>query len=159
MINHVYFAAFSIILIAGMIFASISDLKKGIIPNWLCLVIGLGGILSWKSIEETKGHFLVLLFIFVFGYFRLMGMGDIKLWMAVSMYFSFRGTLLIMLLSAVLLIIYALATEKDAMKTIRLSVSDIALNKRLLVFHQKKYAFAPFLAVSTVVFYIITYLR
>lgn len=98
----------SILLIGTSMTASYFDIKTRKIPNWLCFSsIAIGLFLS-RSFTSFVWHMFTLLFLFALSIFRLMGHGDMKLWMAISTYVNFEGTMYIMIIAAVMMIIYAM---------------------------------------------------
>lgn len=101
----------SILLIGTSVTASYFDIKTRKIPNWLCFSsIAIGLFLS-RSFTSFVWHMFTLLFLFALSAFRLMGHGDMKLWMAISTYVNFEGTMYIMIIAAVMMIIYAICTS------------------------------------------------
>lgn len=131
--------------------ASACDIKDRIIPNVLTLPmipIGLflsGFPLTWESIER----FVWVIVFFLIGYIRIMGMGDLKLIMAVICLRGIQETSAMFFVGTLLLFVYCLATETET--TIR-SFKDLYYmffyHTGMIQRSSKKYPFAAFLAVG-----------
>ena len=83
------------VLIVYLCLCVITDYKKGIIPNKL-LVLGVINRLLYKT--SIWNHFIVILIIFIvfFPFFklRMLGAGDIKLFMLIGLYLSLQETII-----------------------------------------------------------------
>lgn len=83
------------VLIVYLCLCVITDYKKGIIPNKL-LVLGAIHRLLYKT--SIWNHFIVILIIFIvfFPFFklRMLGAGDIKLFMLIGLYLSLQETII-----------------------------------------------------------------
>lgn len=83
------------VLIVYLCLCVITDYKKGIIPNKL-LVLGVIHRLLYKT--SIWNHFIVILIIFIvfFPFFklRMLGAGDIKLFMLIGLYLTPRETII-----------------------------------------------------------------
>lgn len=136
----------STLLIGTSAIASYFDIKTKRIPNWLCFSsMGIGLLLS-RSFTSFTIHIITLLLLFVLSIFHLMGHGDMKLWMAISTYVSFEGTMYIMAIAALSMIVYAICSSpKSSVDVIKTFYYDVIYNKRFCFFEQKDYPFAPFL--------------
>ena len=143
----------SILLIGTSVTASYFDIKTRKIPNWLCFSsIAIGLFLS-RSFTSFVWHMFTLLFLFALSTVRLMGHGDMKLWMAISTYVNFEGTMYIMIIAAVMMIIYAICTStKSSFNVIKTFYYDFIYNKRICFFDQKDYPFAPFLLFACITY-------
>lgn len=143
----------SILLIGTSVTASYFDIKTRKIPNWLCFSsIAIGLFLS-RSFTSFVWHMFTLLFLFALSAFRLMGHGDMKLWMAISTYVNFEGTMYIMIIAAVMMIIYAICTStKSSFNVIKTFYYDFIYNKRICFFDQKDYPFASFLLFACITY-------
>lgn len=138
----------AVLLILSLI-AAVYDHKTLKIPNWIPFSgIIIGGCLC-ESFTGLTYSLLGVLFIFIFGMFGFMGMGDLKLWMMITMLVGFTAGCFIIASAAVLLILDKLLKErKTALKTLKLSISSLLLNKKVIEFEQKGYAFAPYLCTA-----------
>ena len=77
-------------LIIVLLIAAICDIKYKKIPNWLiCIGLTIGLISPWTMCSYKEKIFSIVLIFFV-GMWKLMGMGDIKLWTVMAMYILIR---------------------------------------------------------------------
>lgn len=97
-----------------MITASVYDIRTHRIPNLLILAGGIVGILIMviNGNINITGTLLELLCLFVFSFFNLMGMGDVKFWMMITIFIPLRYSAFGVAAGAAILIVYGLIKEK-----------------------------------------------
>lgn len=141
------------VLLTLLLIASCYDKKTMKIPNWISLTGLITGICLCTSIYQVGYRFVAIVFIFFFGTLGLMGMGDLKLWMMISMFTGFTVSCFIVAGGAGILIVHQLICDrKNAGQTMRLAVTSFIVNRKLIEFEQKKYAFAPYLFCSCLIY-------
>lgn len=146
----------SAVLLSICLLAAVCDIKSGKIPNTVTFSGIVLGLLFHFSFDEWIRIFAGLVFIFFFGMLGLMGMGDIKLWMAIMSLSGFSDSCFIIAGAAALFIIYQLV--KDHKKTVqicRLTVESLFTNRKIIRFEQKGYPFAPYVLVSCLMYCLI----
>lgn len=91
----------------------------------------------------------------LFGMLRIMGMGDLKLWMFLSTYVGFMDSCVIMVAAAILLILYGwLKNKKETTLIFRHLLISFKTKRKPQVIEQTSYAFAPFILTATL-FYLL----
>lgn len=136
-----------------VILAAICDHQKMKIPNALTYPGILLGLLWTGTFQQAGMKLLVLLFLFLFGMLGFMGMGDLKLWMLISMYVPFLTSCYIMITAAVLLMVHQyLRNRRQTTQTMKIAAKDLFYRKRFVPFEQDGFPFAPYMAVATGVF-------
>lgn len=145
----------NIVLVLLLFICSIYDLKERRIPNDILGVGILFGFLSSGSLIEILWKIVALLFLFFFGMLRIMGMGDLKLWMFLSTYVGFMDSFVIMVAAAILLILYGwLKNKKETTLIFRHLLISFKTKRKPQVIEQTSYAFAPFILTATL-FYLL----
>ena len=148
---------FSVLL---CIIAAWTDVKTKKIPNWLILSGLAGGLLLnfWVNPLPVKEHILRGVFVLVIllvGMFRLLGLGDIKFWCVLTVVIGPVRSSIIVAAASVLLVIYAMIKDKDAVSTIAVTVVDVAQEKKVrpevLGMRNRGYPLAVFMLLPTVV--------
>lgn len=151
--NMFYLMIRSAVLVIVTFLAAYQDWKHYKIPNELLAIGGAIGFAFSTSLEEVLYKALGIIFLYFFGMLRLMGMGDLKLWMVIVSFIRFTDSCIIIALAALFLIFYALIRDtKEARKVIHLSIWEITHLKKVQAFEQKGYAFAPFVFVTTILY-------
>lgn len=154
-----YIATLIIVLIAAVF-----DCKTKKIPNWLILAGLITGILMnivYKAtLTDIFVKIAVMVVILIFGSFRLLGMGDIKLWLVMTLLIGGIYSSVIICSGSILLIIYAIIKDKgEAFRTVFISAYDTVSNKRInkdiKEISSKGYPLAVFLIIPTVVITIV----
>ena len=144
------------VLLAVCVLTAAWDIKKGRIPNTVVLAGVILGFVFRFSIDEWLSILAGLIFIFFFGMLGLMGMGDIKLWMAVMALSNFSASCFIIAGAAALFILYRLLKDrKNAVQVCRLAVESLLANRKIIKFEQKGYPFAPYVLVSCLMYCLI----
>lgn len=138
-----------IVLIAGII-----DNKTRKIPNALILT----GIITATifdiflmpiSLSNMGLKWICVIFLFFLGMLRLMGFGDMKLWMVMSLYYGLLHSSLIIGFAAIIFIFHHFVTDKSARRIVFLSVAQIFQKDTFKVIEQKSYPFGPYIAIAT----------
>lgn len=139
-----------------VIYGAINDIKEKKIPNEI-FYIGLASALIFDTVlMPVSWQYIVLkavciVGLFFFGMLRLMGIGDIKLWMVLTAYWGITRSSAIICAASILLIVTKFITDKETRSLIFLSVHQIAGRQKLKIMEQKSYAFAPYIAVPTII--------
>lgn len=150
-------------LIVFVMIASAEDLQTRKIPNILILYGILVSLLFDvclypQSLQIILLKTMSLILIFFFGMFRLLGLGDIKLWMVITCFLGIIQSSLIICISAVLLILWQFITNRSTRGLIFLFVMQTIQRQKLKLIEQNGYAFAPYIAIVTTVFCILNML-
>lgn len=140
-------------------FAVIEDIQYRRIPNEIVLCGAVVGLLTCGSFYAVLWRVLALIFLFCLGYFRLMGMGDLKLWMMLTTFTGFRNSCFIMAFAALFLCIYAFfKNRKEAMLIFKHMQISLLTKKNPIIMDQTVYAFSPFMLAATLLFYLVAFL-
>lgn len=94
--------------------AAITDLRTSRVPNFLTLPFLPIGLLlcGFPLSPESYNRIVWLIVFFFFGTFRLMGMGDLKLCMAVIALQGIQKASVMLLAGILILLSYCMVTEK-----------------------------------------------
>lgn len=154
--NILEFLKTSFILIIVLL-ASIYDHKKKRIPNLLIVIGFLSSIMFdlYFYPISSKDIFIKIIGIcvlFFFGMLRLMGLGDIKLWMVITAYWGIIISSAIITGASLLLIIHRCLFNEKEKELVYLSVWQIMHYKKLNIIPQREYPFAPYIFVFTFVY-------
>ena len=88
-----------------------------------------------------------------------MGMGDLKLWMMITIFTGLRTSCFIMVFAAIFLCIYAFFKNRDeAMLIFKHIQTSFLTGKKPILMEQSGYAFSPFMLAATVFFYLAVFL-
>lgn len=140
-----------ILLLLSLVIASYFDIKNHKIPNKLTLpLIVVSTILFVLNPLKTALDLLSIPVLFFLGVFGVMGFGDVKLLMSVSLMFGYKFTFQSIVLALISLVIYVLI--KDAK-----CVFDALINLNRISSKSRRYAFAPFILVGCVCTLFCTY--
>ena len=139
-----------ITLLLLCVFYDISERK---IPNTLLGAGILMGLLSSQSLMELFLKILAIFFLFFFGMLRLMGMGDLKLWMFLNSFVGFQDSCWIIIIAALLLILFGgVKNRTETVLIFRHILISIQLRKKPEIIEQTTYAFAPFVLAAAVLY-------
>lgn len=139
-----------ITLLLLCVFYDISERK---IPNTLLGAGILMGLLSSQSLMELFWKILAIFFLFFFGMLRLMGMGDLKLWMFLNSFVGFQDSCWIIIIAALLLILFGgIKNRTETVLIFRHILVSIQLRKKPEIIEQTTYAFAPFVLAAAVLY-------
>mgnify|MGYP003369799411 CR=1 FL=1 len=139
-----------ITLLLLCVFYDISERK---IPNTLLGAGILMGLLSSQSLMELFWKILAIFFLFFFGMLRLMGMGDLKLWMFLNSFVGFQDSCWIIIIAALLLILFGgVKNRTETVLIFRHILISIQLRKKPEIIEQTTYAFAPFVLAAAVLY-------
>lgn len=154
-----YIATLIIVLIAAVF-----DCKTKKIPNCLILAGLITGVIMnivYKAtLTDIFVKIAVMIIILIFGSFRLLGMGDIKLWLVMTLLIGGIYSSVIICSGSIILIIYAVIKDKgEAFKMVFISAYDAVSNKRvnkdIKEIGGKGYPLAVFLIMPTAVITIV----
>lgn len=136
--------------------AAIKDYKTNKIPNYIFIVGLLSALIFDLFLNPIplknifiKGMWLVV--IFLFGALRLLGIGDIKLWMVISSYIGFVKSAVVIFLSSFLLIIVNVIKDRENFKLVFLTFSQIINKQEIKIVEQKAYPLAPYILLSSLI--------
>ena len=144
-----------------VITAAITDLISRKIPNWLILIGLIGGIginiYEHLTIKETLFRLAIIVVILLLGTLRMLGMGDIKLWIVLTILIGGMYSSMIICIASILLVLFAIAKDgKKALVTAFVSASDVIINKKInkdiKEISNKGYPLAVFMVFPTAVF-------
>lgn len=139
-----------ITLLLLCVFYDISERK---IPNTLLGAGILMGLLSSQSLMELFWKILAIFFLFFFGMLRLMGMGDLKLWMFLNSFVGFQDSCWIIIIAALLLILFGgIKNRTETVLIFRHILISIQLREKPEIIEQTTYAFAPFVLAAAVLY-------
>lgn len=138
-----------LILFIILLISSYYDIREKRIPNEL-IVIGLVvGFLFQKSLFDVFLQICVLILLFFIGMLKIMGMGDLKLWMVISCYTGFADSFIIIVVAAALLMVYAwFKNRKESVLILNHIKFSILLKERPKIIEQTAYSFAPFILLA-----------
>lgn len=138
-----------LILFIILLVSSYYDIREKRIPNEL-IVIGLVvGFLFQKSLFDVFLQICVLILLFFIGMLKIMGMGDLKLWMVISCYTGFADSFIIIAVAAALLMVYAwFKNRKESVLILNHIKFSILLKERPKIIEQTAYSFAPFILLA-----------
>ena len=134
-----------IILLSILIIASICDIRTQKIPNILILIGLILGFLQLRNAGEwIIGAFFIIL-LFFFSITGLIGNGDIKLWMVVSLFTGVLNSCFLMVLAIICFMIYGLFRYKKAAMRTYIDSLLLLQTKQPLKKDGIKIPFAPFM--------------
>lgn len=149
----------SIVLITILIIAAIVDVKTMKIPNILILVGLIAGvILNILTIKLSDWILIVIgtIVILIFGFFRLLGMGDIKLWLVINLFEGLKFSAFSVFIASVLLVVVQSIKDPENFKLAFLATNQLATGQKVVVTdNSPKFAFSPYLLVAVCVLTII----
>ena len=133
-------------LIIVLLIAAICDIKYKKIPNWLiCIGLTIGLISPWTMCSYKEKIFSIVLIFFV-GMWKLMGMGDIKLWTVMAMYIGLIKSCYVMGVAAFLLIFHQLIkNRRETIQVLSLTAKEVFFTKKMHFFEQESYPFSPYI--------------
>lgn len=138
------------------ILASISDIKTQKIPNALFIMGVLSGIIFDvmypRQITDMVASYGGMIVIFLIGSFRLIGMGDIKMWMVLTIYEGITKSSCIFLLATLFFIVVQLLMNPKNLKLMISGIYQAVKYKKIKITNHNKYAFIPY-----VTFFVIMY--
>lgn len=146
----------TVFLLAVLLLAAITDTKYGKIPNKLVFAGMVIGLLFSPSLSALLFKILGIVFLYFFGMLRLMGFGDIKLWMVIVSFSGFLPSCWIVLIGSLLLIGYVMVKNtKEADSIIRITVWQAVHLRKFTRPEQTGYPFAPFLFTGAAIYLLI----
>lgn len=144
--------------------AAMTDLKTKKIPNFI-FVFGMASALLFDLLIFPipvkkiliKGFCIAL--IFCFGMFRLLGIGDIKLWMILAAYLGFLKSCIAVGIGLVLFIIIHTIGNRDNQKIMLRAFLQLATEKRIMVSGENGYPLAPCVFIPTLIIAVLSVFR
>ncbi|MCR5479039.1 MAG: A24 family peptidase [Ruminococcus sp.] len=141
-----------------LIIAAIFDIKKQRIPNSLtfpAFFVGLILMCITENFQTILINIICVLAIFLFGATGILGLGDIKLLMALTVLYGWSSTLLSFALASVILLIFT-SFVNPVETWIYITKFFRRIRREKVPFNKKatKYVFAPFLLFGAVITYI-----
>lgn len=141
------------VFITLLLLCAFYDISERKIPNTLLGAGILMGLLSSQSLMELFWKILAIFFLFFFGMLRLMGMGDLKLWMFLNSFVGFQDSCWIIIIAALLLILFGgIKNRTETVLIFRHILISIQLRKKPEIIEQTTYAFAPFVLAAEVLY-------
>lgn len=143
-----------IALMSMLIYASIKDMKTRKISKYI-FYIGILSALIFDlfifpiSIKNVIIKSIWMVIIFLFGALRLLGIGDIKIWMIITAYMGIITSSIIVVISCILLIVVNVIKDSSNLKLVFLTFSQLANKQKIVIVEQKAYAFIPYMTFST----------
>ena len=143
-----------LITITILAIASYTDLKYRRVPNWLTFPGMITGILLCGIFErgDLVSRLIWLAIFFFIGMLAIMGMGDLKLMMAVIALRGIMTASITLLAGAMLLLVYCIVTEgpKKVLDGFKLAMKCMLLGNYKNKFEGKEYPFAVFISMGYV---------
>ena len=136
-----------------------TDLKDRKIPNYITFpTIILGIFLCILSPEKDLLYAVIGLGIWFFlGALNLMGLGDVKLMMALSVLFGFHNSIYIILGACAAMFIYCAATDRRNLKYALINLKNFLLYRtRIPTEDRPKYPFSVFITIGYLIWIIIS---
>lgn len=137
--------------LAVLVISAITDMKTRKVPNVVTFPAMILGIVLTATMNGSDMLFRIvwLVFLFFFGTLGLMGMGDLKLLMALVALRGMGETSLTLLFGSLLLIAYCLVTETTAMtETLKDTGRFLTIGTGIRKLSDSEYPFAPFFAIA-----------
>lgn len=142
----------TLILFAILISAATADVLTMKIPNIITIPAIFLGLMSVKDYADLIFKIIAIVVIAIIGYTRIMGMGDLKLWMATATFIGLLDSIYaIGIASALFIIILLLFDYKATIKTMRIFKNQILYQQKIKKFDQKAYPFGPFMALGVII--------
>lgn len=142
----------NVIFLIFLTIAAVVDAKTSKIKNVIVVPMLLIGILSFSNTADLLFKIGSIIFILIIGYTRIMGMGDLKLWMGMAVYMGLLDSIYAIGAAAALFILFYLITDyKESVKILRIFKNQVLYEKKIERFEQKAHPFGPFMAVGSLV--------
>ena len=152
MTTYTYISSITLILAMTMLtVCAYTDMRDRKVLNIITFpMMAIGLILSsFVSLELLFLRFLCLLLFFLFGMMRIMGMGDLKLLMALTALRGIYETTYTMFFAALLLIIYcAMERPKETALVMKDTAMFLAVRRKIKTRSETRYPFAVFIAIA-----------
>lgn len=146
-----------VVLITGivLIIATINDLINRKISNYITIPAFFVGIVL-TLLYDPKGIVLKIFFIalyFFIGMLGIIGLGDIKLLMAITCIYGVENTAYIFFGAVILLFLYCFITRPgETIKMIKNTINVFLYKTKVIVYSKEKYPFAVFMLSSFLVY-------
>lgn len=149
-----------LILLSFLVPASIIDCKTKHIPNAISFSFMAIGLI-WNivfDIDNLIFNAIAFLLIFIFGYFRFMGLGDIKMLMGIALFSGWQYALCSLILGSVLLLFYSLVFHFAHLKSaVRGFINALKYKHLYLLRTGKSFPFMIFISIGCIGYYLIDY--
>lgn len=141
------------VLLVILTIATIWDIRTKKIPNLLILSGLIGGFLRMSSVNSVIWAIIFLVILLLFSSLRLIGNGDIKLWMVISLFTGILGSCIIMLFAVGLFFLYGLIRYKKAALHIYItSFTNLATKQGIKRYTGIEIPFAPFMLAGYILY-------
>lgn len=133
---------------AILIISAITDIKYMKIPNWLTFPAIIAGILLSGFPLSTVSYIRILwiaIFFLLYGTNVLGGSGDVKLMMAIIALQGVYRAFLMIAIGAFSMMGFCLVTNRGETAFSIKSILNTAKYRMNMLYHSRKYPFAPFL--------------
>lgn len=151
-----------IVTVAMLIIAAMTDYKKRIVPNRLtfsCMVAGLALCFLTFHWREGVFRFGFMILLFFVGRLKIIGLGDMKLLMALAALQGAEVSAFTFVAAAILMIIYCLKTEPTLTKMTFIDTFNFFMHKIKLPHRsEEKYPFAVFIAFGYPIALVLSYI-
>ena len=138
-----------------LLISSINDVISRKISNYITIPAFFAGIVL-TVLNDPKELIIKTIFAFIYFYigsFRIIGLGDVKLLIALTYIYGVQNTSYIFLGAVVVLFIYCLITKfQETKRMIKNTVDVIFYKAKLIVYSKEKYPFAVFLSISFILY-------
>lgn len=148
-----------VIIVIGLVPASIIDIKTKKIPNYISFSLmgaGLvwGLIFNFNTLWQDMIAFLVL---FILGIIGIMGIGDIKIYMGITLFCGWRISLISLFFAEILLFLFnVIVHPQKSFSALKHTMNAIvSLNFSSINKNEDKQAFAPYITVGFITAYIL----
>lgn len=148
-----------IIIFIILLIASVSDIRTKKVPNILFII----GIITWLCLDiflfpagfkTIIVKIVVLLAWFLFGIFRLMGFGDLKMMMVISAIRGIFPSLMTLLFGCIIFLSWRIIRDKDS----RDYLLHFIKKNNEQQYKSIKYAFMPFITIGFLMIMVCTYI-
>lgn len=148
-----------LITITILAIASYTDLKYRRVPNWLTFPGMITGILLCGIFErgDLTSRLIWLIAFFFIGMLAIMGMGDLKLMMAIIALRGIMTASITLLAGSLLLLFYCIITEgiDKVWSGFKIAITCLRLNNINRELEGKKYPFAVFISMGYICTFIL----
>ena len=147
-----------LLIVTGI--AALCDVKEKKIPNWVTFPGMFIGLFLSGDFNEVLWKVIGLILIFFFGMLGLMGLGDIKLWMATCALTGFLQSCAIVIVAEILFLVAGyVRNRQETHNLFKLTLFDMFYSKKVNFVEQNAYAFAPYMFISSIAYCIFSIVR
>lgn len=147
------------IIMIGLVPASIIDIKTKKIPNYISFPL-MGAGLVWGLIFNFNTlwqDMIALLVLFILGIIGVIGIGDIKIYMGITLFCGWRISLISLFFAEILLFLFnVIVHPKELLSALKQTLNAIvSLNFFLINNNENKQAFGPYITIGFLTAYIL----